>query len=229
MVLLHLFSRDVPVFEKIKEALIQIPSLFKSLVKNSDSSIYLSTLKSRRESNDIFKKEELISTETVALSSEVNDTGWCGFGSLLGQTPAEVLVLTHTISLPFQTPPGKKQRKKVAESQSLKTSKRVGVCGSTGRQQRRHEHLPPPGGIRHVCCALALFDVPFDPHISSFYSVHPKLSALCLANCFPFVKELPDEFWNKGSSASALPHHPQQHDTASNLLVTQLSHTAGYV
>lgn len=47
----------------------------------------------------------LISKETVALFSEVNDTEWCGFDSLLGQTPAEALVLTHTISWPFQTPP----------------------------------------------------------------------------------------------------------------------------
>lgn len=51
----------------------------------------------------------LISKETVALSSGVNDTEWCGFDSLLGQTPAEVLVLTHTISLPFQTLPVKKE------------------------------------------------------------------------------------------------------------------------
>lgn len=152
-----MFSRDAPVFEKIKEPLIQIPSLFKSLVKNSDSSIYLSTLKSRRESNDIFEKAELISTETVALSSEVNDTGWCGFDSLLGQTPAEVLVLTHTISSPSQTPPGKKERKKVAKSQSLKTSKHVGVCGSTGRQQGSKKHFPPLGGVGHLCCALVLF------------------------------------------------------------------------
>lgn len=42
----------------IKEPLIQIPSLFNSLVKNFNSSIYLSTLKSRIENNDIFKKEK---------------------------------------------------------------------------------------------------------------------------------------------------------------------------
>lgn len=42
----------------IKEPLIQIPPLFKSLVKNFDSSIYLSTLKSRIENNDIFKKRK---------------------------------------------------------------------------------------------------------------------------------------------------------------------------
>lgn len=65
------FSEDAPLSEKkIKEPLIQIPSLFKSLVKNVDSSIYLSTLKSRIVNNDLKKKRNmLISTETVALFS----------------------------------------------------------------------------------------------------------------------------------------------------------------
>lgn len=69
------------------------------------------------------KRKILISKETVALFSEVNDTEWCGFDSLLGQTPAEALVLTHTISWPFQTPPVKK-KPECKESDS-KTSKRI--------------------------------------------------------------------------------------------------------
>lgn len=55
---MFLYLRKTTTTTTKKEPLIQIPSLFISLVKNFDSSISLSTLKSRIESNDICVKNQ---------------------------------------------------------------------------------------------------------------------------------------------------------------------------